>query len=371
MTSRGATLRQRIAGRGARAGDLPGLAGKFVADQGLLVAIIVFALVLSQLTDVFLTRTNIINLLFQSTILAVFAIGMTFVILTAGIDLSVGAVAAVSSVMSIGLVVNTGLPTGIGIIAALALGTGIGLVNGFAVTKIGITPLIATLAMLSAATGFAFAYTDGANVTPVPDIYRTVSTAQVGPIPAMIFFVLGLAIFAHLVLSRTRFGRSVYAVGGNPLAARLSGIRTDRIITMTYAISGFTAALAGLMITARLASGSPRAGLGIELTVIAAVVIGGTSLFGGQGNMKGTLFGVLLIAMVRNAINLLGVPSAYDQLVTGGVIFLAAGLDVYRNRLTERRMSRRARARGEIAEPEDLAGTTADVASANRKGNQP
>jgi ribose transport system permease protein len=332
---------------------VPGL----LADQGLLLVIVVFGLVMSQLSDVFLTERNLINILYQSTILAVFAVGMTFVILTAGIDLSVGAVAAVASVLSIGVVVKNGWPPAAGIALALAIGSGVGLFNGLVATKIGITPLIGTLAMLSVATGFAFAYTDGSNIVPVPHVYHAVGVAKVGNFPAMIFFALGLAALAGFVLSRTRFGREVYAVGGNALAARLAGIRTDRVLIACYTISGLCAAIAGLMLTARLESGSPRSGSGMELTVIAAVVIGGTSLFGGVGGIRGTLYGVLLITMVTNAINLLGVPSAYDQLVQGAVIFTAAALDVYRNRFAERRLSRRARV---------VSGPAADASPARR-----
>ena len=321
--------------------------GVFLSDQGLLVVIIVFALVMSQLSDVFLTKTNIINLLYQSTILAVFAIGMTFVVLTAGIDLSVGSVAALSSVVATKLVVDQDLAPVLGIVLALAAGGAIGLFNGLAVSRLGISPLIVTLATLSAGSGAAFAWTDGSNITPVPDLYKTFGTEEILGIPVMIPFALAIAFVAYVVLSRTSFGRSVYAVGGNQVAARLAGIRTERVITAVYVISGITAAIAGLMLTARLFSGSPRAGAGMELTVIAAVVIGGTSLFGGSGGIRGTLYGVLLITMVTNAINLLGVTSAYDDLVTGAVIFVAAGLDVYRHRYFQRAMARRAEARND------------------------
>jgi ribose transport system permease protein len=329
----GATGTRGAGGRSAaRAGGFARSVPGLLADQGLLLVIVVFGLVMSQLSDVFLTERNLINILYQSTILAVFAVGMTFVILTAGIDLSVGAVAAVASVLSIGVVVKNGWPPAAGIALALAIGSGVGLFNGLVATKIGITPLIGTLAMLSVATGFAFAYTDGSNIVPVPHVYHAVGVAKVGNFPAMIFFALGLA-------------------------ARLAGIRTDRVLIACYTISGLCAAIAGLMLTARLESGSPRSGSGMELTVIAAVVIGGTSLFGGVGGIRGTLYGVLLITMVTNAINLLGVPSAYDQLVQGAVIFTAAALDVYRNRFAERRLSRRARV---------VSGPAADASPARR-----
>ena len=337
--------------RGRTAGDAGRAVGAFLGEQGLLVVIVVFALVMSQLSDSFLTKTNIINLLYQSTILAVFAVGMTFVILTAGIDLSVGAVAGLASVVATKLVVDHGIAPGVGIALAIAMGAAVGLFNGAAVTKLGISPLIVTLATLSAGTGAAFAWTDGSNVTPVPDLYKTVGTEQVLGVPVLIPFALVVALVAHVVLSRTRFGRSIYAVGGNAVAARLAGIRTDRVVAAAYVIAGITAAVAGLMLTSRLFSGSPRAGQGIELTVIAAVVIGGTSLFGGLGNIRGTLYGVLLITMVTNAINLLGVPSAYDDLITGAVIFVAAAIDVYRHRYSQRAMARRARAAAGNDEP--------------------
>jgi ribose transport system permease protein len=239
---------------------------------------------------------------------------------------------------------------------AILLGAAIGLGNGLAVTRIGITPLIVTLASLSAVSGAAFAWTDGSNVTPVPQIFKTIGTEKVLGLPVMIPFALAIALVAHVVLSRTRFGRSIYAVGGNAVAARLAGIRTGRVITLAYVIAGAMAAVAGLMLTARLFSGSPRAGQGMELTVIAAVVIGGTSLFGGTGNIRGTLYGVLLITMVTNSINLLGVTSAYDDLITGAVIFVAAAIDVYRHRYFQRAMARRAHSRSGTDEPAPTGG---------------
>jgi ribose transport system permease protein len=338
--------------RRRRAVDIRRGLGAFLGDQGLLVVIVVFGLVMTQLSDVFLTKANIINLLYQSTILAVFAVGMTFVVLTAGIDLSVGSIAALASVVATKVVLDQDIPPALGVALAILVGAGIGLINGLAVTKLGITPLIVTLATLSAGSGAAFAWTDGSNITPVPDFYKTVGTQEWLGVPVMIPFALAIALIAYIVLSRTRFGRSVYAVGGNAVAARLAGIRTDRVVTAVYVISGITAAIAGLMLTARLFSGSPRAGQGMELTVIAAVVIGGTSLFGGSGGIRGTLYGVLLITMVTNSINLLGVPSAYDDLITGAVIFVAAGLDVYRHRYFQRAMARRAEARAGPSPPD-------------------
>ena len=303
-----------------------------VSRLGLLFVILIFILVMSFLSPVFLSIANFKNLLIQSTILAVLALGQTYVIMTRGIDLSVGGVMALSSAIGVGLTVGIGVPAGPALLAALAIGLIIGVVNGLSVTKLGITPLIVTLATLSITRGATFVYTNGANILPVPDILTMLGRGELLGIPYSVILLVVLAAGCHVVLARSVFGRSVYATGGNELASRLAGIRTDRIIVITYMISGLMAAVAGLVLAARLESAGPRAGVGIELTVIAACVIGGTSLFGGQGSIGGTLLGVALISLVSNAINLLGVPPAWDDLVKGLVIFLAAVVDVYRHK---------------------------------------
>lgn len=306
--------------------------GRYMGSLGLFLVILIFCAVLSVLSPVFLTTTNIVNLLIQSTILAALAIGVTFVIMTGGIDLSVGAVMAVSSAVGLGLIVDHGAPVIVGVLVTLLIGVLFGLFNGVVVTRFHIPPLIVTLASMGIARGLILIYTNGANITPVPDSYVFLANGQILGIPVLLIIVGLLAVVAHIILYHTVFGRSVYASGGNELAARLAGIRTKRIITMTYVLSGLMAAIAGILLTARLESAGPTAGTGIELTVIAAVVIGGTSLFGGQGNILGTLLGVLLISLVSNAVNLLGVPPAWDQLVKGVVILIAALLDVYRRK---------------------------------------
>lgn len=303
-----------------------------LSKLGLLFVILVFVIVMSFLSPAFLTIANFKNLFIQSTILAVLALGQTYVIMTRGIDLSVGGVMALSSALCIGLTVYNGIPVVISLLIALAIGAAVGLINGFSVTKIGITPLIVTLATLSIARGATFVYTNGANITPVPDVVAAFGRGEIFGIPYSVILLAVLALVCNAVLARSIFGRSVYATGGNEVASRLAGIATDRIIIATYVISGLMAAVAGLILTARLESAGPRAGVGIELTVIAACVIGGASLFGGQGSIIGTLLGVALISLVSNAINLLGVPPAWDDLVKGLVIFIAAVVDVYRRK---------------------------------------
>jgi ribose transport system permease protein len=305
---------------------------QYLGSLGLLIVIVAFGIVLSFMSPVFLTKTNLINLLMQSTILVTLALGVTFVIITGGIDLSVGAIMAVSSALGLGLIVYNGVPVIVGVIIMVLIGAVFGLVNGLFITKLQLSPLIVTLGTMGIAGGIVLIYTNSANIDPVPNSFVTLATGSLFSIPYLILLVAVFAIIAHIILKNTVFGRSVYASGGNELAARLSGVRTKTIITLTYVISGVTAAIGGLLLSARLESVGPTAGTGLELTVIAAVVIGGTSLFGGQGNILGTILGVILISLVSNAINLLSVPPAWDSLVQGSVILVAALLDVYRRK---------------------------------------
>ncbi len=312
-----------------------------VQSLGLLGVILIGGLMLSFASPVFFSRINIENLLFASTIIAVVAMGQAFVILVAGIDLAVGAVLALSSVLCVVLATKAGLPVGLAALLALLIGTLIGTVNGLAVTVLRLPALIATLAMMSVVRGAAYLISDGRNIAPVPGIYVDIQGTRVFGVPLVILLTIMLGVVAHLVLTRTRFGREIYATGGNPVAARLAGIRTNRVIVIAYMISGFAAALGGLMITARLEAGAATAGFGYELTVISAVVIGGVSLFGGEGKIPGVLLGVILLGLVQNAVNLLNVPPNYDYVVSGIVIAAAATLDVYRRRLLEAGLRRR------------------------------
>jgi ribose transport system permease protein len=329
----------------------PGLPGKvrtssksmveILEDLGLVVILVIGSILLGLASPAFFSRINIENLLFTSTIIAVVSIGEAFVIMVAGIDLSVGAVLALSSVMCVGLAVNQGLPVWLAALIAIGLGALVGLINGLAVTRLKIPALIATLAMMSIARGLAFIYSGGRNIAPIPAIYDDIQAARLFGIPVIILLTIVVAIIAHFVLSSTRFGREIYATGGNPIAATLSGIRADRVIITAYVISGIAAALGGLMITARLEAGAATAGFGMELTVISAAVIGGVSLFGGEGKIGSVLLGVLLLGLVQNAINLLNVPPNYDYVVSGLVIGLAAAVDVFRRNIAEAGARRR------------------------------
>jgi ribose transport system permease protein len=316
--------------------------GVLVNRFGLLAVILIGITVMSQISPVFLTPLNFTNVLYVSSTVAVVAIGQMFVLLVGGIDLSVGAVVALSSVLGVGLAVDFGLPTPLAVMVALLAGAAFGFLNGFLTTKFKISALIVTLGTMSIARGIAFLYTGGSNIAPLPTDLKAVGNATIGGIPVVIIFALVLAVVAHVVLTKTRFGRSVYAVGGNPMAAKLSGIRSDRIVIFAFMISGLLAAVGGIMTSLRLGAASASAGQGLELLVIAAVVIGGTSLFGGEGRVLGTLLGVLLLGLVDNSINLLAVPANFDEIVSGVIIVLAAGVDVYRRLRLEPALARRA-----------------------------
>lgn len=315
--------------------------GAVVNRFGLLIVILIGVAIMSQASPVFFTWINFTNVFYVASLTAVVAIGQMFVLLVGGIDLSVGAVVAISSVLVVGLATDSGLPTWLAVIVSLLVGVAFGFLNGFLTTKFKISSLIVTLGTLSIARGLAFIYTGGSNLAPIPKELSVVGNASIGTFPLVILFALAIAVVAHVVLTNTRFGRSIYAVGGNPVAARLSGIRSDRIVILAFMVSGLLAGVGGLMITVRLGAGSASAGTGLELAVIAAVVIGGTSLFGGEGRVPGTLLGVLLLGLVQNSINLLAVPANVDQVVSGVVIVLAAGVDVYRRLYLEPALARR------------------------------
>ena len=306
--------------------------GQILNKLGLIVVLIVFIIIMMILSPSFLTWINIRNLLIQSTVLTTLSLGVTFVIITGGIDLSVGSVEALSAAIGLDMIVNHNVPVFFGMVMIFGVGIIFGLVNGIFVAEFEIPPRIATLATMSIARGIVLVYTNSANVY-APASFSIFTTNYFLGLPYIVWVVVLLTVAASLILSKTVFGRSVYAVGGSPLAAKLAGIRTKRVITAAYVLSGLMASIAGLLLTIRLEAAGANAGDGIEMNVIAAVVIGGTSLFGGRGTIGGTILGVILISLVSNAVNLLGVPPAWDKIVKGVVIIAAALLDANRNKI--------------------------------------
>ncbi|WP_308196438.1 MULTISPECIES: ABC transporter permease [Cryobacterium] len=303
---------------------------KFLANNGALVGLVVLCLALFIATPDFLTGQNLLNIGIQVSTVAVLAFGMTFVIVAGGIDLSVGAVAALAAMVSSWLFVAAGLPGWLTLLGGLATGLLAGMVNGLANAYGKLPSFIATLAMLSVARGLTLVISDGRPIKTAPEV--SFLGGNLGPVPMPIVVLLLSAVVASFVLNRTVIGRSMYAVGGNAEAARLSGLPVKRILVTVFALAGLFAALAGLLLAGRLDSAQPQAAAGYELDAIAAVVIGGASLSGGLGKISGTFVGALVLVVIRNGLNLLNVTSFWQQVVIGLVIALAVGVDVLRRK---------------------------------------
>jgi ribose transport system permease protein len=309
----------------------------FFARFRSLLALALMVLALSLLSDRFLTPENGWNILRQISVNLCLSIGMTLVILSGGIDLSVGAILGLAGAVGAGLLKNgLAVPgtdtllqftTSGAILAGLVVGGAAGWVNGFAITRFSLPPFVATLGMLSIARGLTMLWTGGFPVTGLGDSFGRLGTGVfLGmPLPVWIMLVL-MAVFV-VVTKRTRFGRHLYAVGGNERAARLTGLNVSRIKLAVYTLAGALAGVAGLIVTARLDSAQPNAGLGYELDSIAAVVIGGTSLSGGRGSIWGTVLGCLIIGVLNNGLFLLNVSPFWQQVIKGVVILLAVALD--------------------------------------------
>lgn len=290
---------------------------------GLVIVFVILCLGLALLTDRFLTVNNIINVLRQSTINGIIAIGMTYVILTAGIDLSVGSILALTGVVTASLLQGEAMPVPAAVLLGLGLGALLGIVNGAIITQLNVPPFVTTLGMMTIARGLALTFTEGRPITGLPDSFRVLGTGSLGPIPVPILIATTAFIVGYVVLNHTTIGEYVFALGNNPVAARYAGINTGTYTIFVYMVAGVLAALAGLILTARLNSAQPTAGLAYEFDAIAAVVVGGTSFAGGEGSLWGTLLGVLVIAVLNNGLNLLNVSSFYQPVVTGVVIALA------------------------------------------------
>jgi len=293
---------------------------------GTLAGLFALCVLLWILTPHFLTVSNLVNVLEQTAINAVIAAGMTYVIISGGIDLSVGSLLALAGVV-LATLLHAGVPVPIALAAALAIGFTFGLFNGAAITWGRLPPFIATLGMMSVARGCALLFTDGRPVSGFDSGFRSLATGHLGPIPAPIAVTIVVYLLAHLVLTRTTFGRYVYAIGGNEEATRLSGVSVRLHKSAVYAVSGLMSAIAAILLTARLNSAQPIAGTMYELDAIAATVIGGTSLIGGEGSLTGTLIGALIMGVLRNGLNLLGVSSFLQQIVIGAVIIAAVLVD--------------------------------------------
>jgi ribose/xylose/arabinose/galactoside ABC-type transport system permease subunit len=295
-----------------------------------LVVLAVLMGAMSILSPYFLSVSNFLNILLATSVIGVLAIGATFVISSAGIDLSLGSVLAFASV--VGCLAMDVVPWPIGILVCLIAGMLAGAINGFLIARAGIPAFIVTLGMLGVARGAALVLTNGVPIYGLPDPVVYIGQGRPFGVPAPVIIFLITATIAHVALTHTRFGRHTQIIGDNEGAARAMGIRVDRLRVVLYVLSGGLAGLAGLLFAARVNAGDPTAGLNYELTAITATIIGGTNLFGGRGSVSGTVIGALIMGVLQNGLNLLAVPSFYQQMAIGSVLVLAVWFDQARTR---------------------------------------
>ncbi|MDD7464227.1 MAG: ribose ABC transporter permease [Anaerococcus sp.] len=300
---------------------------------GTFIALILLVVIVSVLNSRFLQVSNLMNLLRQLIINGFIALGMTYVILTGGIDLSVGSILAFTSAIFAGLMQN-GMSPVLAIILAIVLGAILGFINGLLITKGKLAPFIVTLATMTIFRGATLVYTDGRPIAGQRDnfIFAFLGRGKVFGIPFQVILFAIIFILLLILLKKTSLGRKVYAVGGNEKASFISGINIDKVKIFVYTISGILATISGLVLTSRLNSAQPTAGTAYEMDAIAAVVLGGTSMTGGSGSLVGTLIGILILGVLNNGLNLLGVSSFYQQIVKGVVILLAVLVDRKRNK---------------------------------------
>ncbi|MDU6723945.1 MAG: ribose ABC transporter permease [Streptococcus mitis] len=305
---------------------------KYMSELTTVIALIILMAVITIINSNFLTANNLLNLLLQVTSNALIAFGMTFVILTGGIDLSVGSILSLSSALTAGLL-GSGMPVTLAILISLILGCILGMMNGLLISYGKLAPFIVTLATMTIFRGATLVYTNGNPITKgLSDTFLFQFLGQgyiVGiPFPVIIMFIVFIVLY--VLLHKTAFGKSVYAIGGNEKAAYISGVKLNKVKIIIYSISGIMASISGLIITSRLSSAQPTAGASYEMDAIAAVVLGGTSLSGGKGRILGTLIGALIIGVLNNGLNIIGVSAFWQQVVKGVVILIAVLIDRFK-----------------------------------------
>ena len=287
-----------------------------------LIGLLLVSVAMAATTDHFFSSDNLINIARQVSINAIIAVGMSCAILSGGIDLSVGSVMALTGTLTAGLMV-AGVPPGLAIMAGLAVGIAFGVGNGFFIAYAKMPPIIVTLATMGIARGLALLYTGGYPINDLPDWFEFFGRGNVLGLQTPILVMLLVFVVAYILLDHTALGRYIYAIGGNEEATRLSGVRVSRYKLLVYALSGCTAAIAGLVLTSRLMSGQPNAGVGFELDAIAAVVMGGTAITGGRGSIIGTLIGAIMLGVLNNGLNMMGVSPYLQNIIKGVIILLA------------------------------------------------
>lgn len=315
---------------------LKGKERKGTSYLGILIALVALCVVLTFASDSFLTASNLLNVSQQISTNFLIAIGMTFIILLGGIDLSVGSIIAVTGLMMGLMMKNWNMPVILSLLLGVAFASAVGLVTGLLITGFELPPFIATLGMMSIARGAAYTITEGQPIYTFPKGFLAI-TGRYGGIPVFtILIMVVMFVVAAYVLKYTKYGRYIYAIGGNENCAKLSGINVKKIKCIAYVISGFCCGVAAIVLTSRLDSAVPTNADGAELDAIAAVVIGGTSMTGGEGTLVGTIIGTMIIGVVANGLNLLNVPQGAQRMVKGGIIVLAVIVDVIRRKRSQK-----------------------------------
>lgn len=299
---------------------------EIIKSYSLYLAFLVIFIVFSLLNENFLSINNILNIIVQSSIIAIIAVGQTMVILTSGIDLSVGSIVGAVGI-AIGLLMVAGVSIPVAVVVGMVMGAIFGLINGVIISYGRVPAFITTLGMMGIARGFGLALNEGKPVAGLPMQFEKIASASVGGIPSFVFYTLIIYMIMFIVLERTKFGRYIYAIGGNRDAARLSGVKVKVVEMIVYLFSGLFAGLGSVLLTARLNYATPVAGTGYELDTIAAVVIGGTALSGGHGRIIGTLVGALMLGILRNGLTIVNVSSFFQQIIIGSVIIIAVFAD--------------------------------------------
>lgn len=295
----------------------------------LLVVLLVLGTIFSLLTDTFLTIPNILNVLLQISIIAILGFGVTIIIISAGIDLSLGSVMALVGMGTAAILTSSTPSIFLAILGGLLIGGIVGFINGITVAYIHLPAFIATLAMMSIARGVALVVTNAIPIYNLPESFLFLGSGFLWGIPTPIYVMISLYFILDFILRKTKFGRYIYAIGGNEEATRLSGINTRRYKLLVYVVGGICTGVAGILFTARLGSGQPTAGVGYELDAITAAILGGTNLFGGSGNLIGTLIGAFVMGVISNGQALLNISSYVQNIVRGIIVILAVGISTY------------------------------------------
>ena len=312
----------------------------FKANIGLIIGLVVLCVIVSIWSEFFFTGQNMINVLRQISTNLFVASAMTMILITGGIDLSCGWVISLSGVLAAGVMYRHGLPAFAGVMVGLAVGAVVGFINGFILSRTVLPPFIITYSIGSICRGISYIYSNSENIRIDNVSYRWLGTGNIGPVPTPVFFLLIVLLIVWLILNKTKMGRNMYAVGGNVHAAEYSGINIKRIRLFMYVFSGIMASVAGVILSARTYSGRSANGNGAEMDAIAAVVLGGTSMLGGAGRLSGTIFGAIIIGVLNNGLNLMGMDSYWQYVAKGAVIIAAVYFDYYKNSLTRRKVKR-------------------------------